>query len=183
WEMGLRGELLDLLEHLRRESANAHKLLPKDLPKVLKDRFIGNTNKLVLYIYPKKAIFNDEPLEEFVTKIRAANNPPLPLTGVPVQIYETGKRMKEGYERAGYLAFIAIAIYLLIHFRSFAYAGITLGALVTGAAIGIGLLALKGETINPANMLAIPLTLGIGVCYAIQLVHRHRQASSRPSVA
>lgn len=181
WEVGLRQELLGLLDKLRRESANARRVAPGELPPVLRDRLVGKTGKLVLYIYPKEAIFADKPLHDFVTKIREAGMPE--LTGVPVQIYETGKRMREGYEKAGYLAFVAIAIYLLIHFRSAAYAAITLAALVGGAAIGVGLLAIKGETINPANMLAIPLTLGIGVCYAIQLVHRHRQAASRPSVA
>jgi predicted RND superfamily exporter protein len=40
-----------------------------------------------------------------------------------------------------------------------------------------------GQSFNPANMLAIPLTLGINVSYAIQLVHRHRQAHAVPSVA
>ncbi len=183
WEKGLRAELLALMEKLRRETASARRVLPGELPPVLRDRFVGKTGKLVVHIYPRKPIFDDAPLEEFITQIRGVSDPPLPLTGVPVQIYETGKRMKEGYEKAGVLAFIAIAVYLLIHFRSAAYAGITLAALVGGAAIGVGLLAIKGETINPANMLGIPLTLGIGVCYAIQLVHRHRQASARPSVA
>jgi predicted RND superfamily exporter protein len=187
WETGLRGELLELMERLRVESTQAHKVTVAELPQVLRERLVGKTGKLLMIIYPKKPIFDDAPLEEFVTQIRTGGGVPayaIPqLTGVPVQIYETGKRMKEGYEVAGLLAFFAIAIYLLVHFRSVGYAAITLLALVAGAAIGLGFLALKGETVNPANMLAIPLTLGIGVCYAIQLVHRHRQAMARPSVA
>ncbi|HZU97492.1 MAG TPA: MMPL family transporter, partial [Planctomycetota bacterium] len=180
FETGFRGELQALMGRLRDECRDTKKIEPNELPPVLRDRFVGKTGKLLLLIYPKKPIFDDAPLEEFVSRIRSVTPA---LTGVPVQIYETGKRMKEGYEKAGLLAFVAIAIYLLIHFRSAGYALITLSALVAGSAIGVGFLALKGETLNPANMLAIPLTLGIGVCYAIQLVHRHRQASARPSVA
>jgi hypothetical protein len=187
WEKALRAELLELMEKLRVESTGAHHVEVAELPQVLKERLVGKTGKLLMIIYPKKPIFDDEPLEEFVTQIRTGGGDKacaIPeLTGVPVQIYETGKRMKEGYEVAGILAFLAIALYLLVHFRSFGYAAITVLALLAGAAIGLGLLALKGETLNPANMLAIPLTLGIGVCYAIQLVHRHRQAMARPSVA
>ncbi len=180
WEKAFRAELLALMEKLRRESTEARRVTAADLPPVLRDRFVGRTGKLLLHVFPKKPIFDDAPLAEFVTEIQKVAPS---LTGAPVQIHETSVRMKQGYEKAGYLAFLAIAIYLLVHFRSPAFAAITLAALVTGIAIGIGLVALEGETINPANMLAIPLTLGIGVCYAIQLVHRHRQASARPSVA
>jgi hopanoid biosynthesis associated RND transporter like protein HpnN len=180
YSSGLTKELSDLMQTLRRETTDARAVTANDLPREIKDRFVGKTGKLLLHIYPKKPIFDDKPLEEFVAKVRKECPA---LTGVPVQIYETGKRMKEGYEKAGYFAFIFIAIYLVLHFRSFAHGGITLAALVVGAAIGTGLLTIKGETLNPANMLAIPLTLGIGVCYAIQLVHRHRQAYARRSVA
>ncbi|MEZ0227298.1 MAG: MMPL family transporter, partial [Planctomycetota bacterium] len=93
WEKGLRAELLSLLEKLRRESAHARRIEPRELPPVLRDRFVGETGKLVLYIYPKKAIFDDAPLEEFVKTIRDPDKGNIPeLTGVPVQIYETGKR-------------------------------------------------------------------------------------------
>jgi hopanoid biosynthesis associated RND transporter like protein HpnN len=180
YETPLVAELSELMVTLREKTAHARAVTAADLPKVIKDRFVGKTGKLLVHIYPKMPIFDDKPLEEFVTAIRKETPE---LTGVPVQIYETGTRMKLGYERAGYFAFIFIAIYLVLHFRSLAHGGITLAALVVGAAIGTGLLTLKGETLNPANMLAIPLTLGIGVCYAIQLVHRHRQAYARRSVA
>jgi hopanoid biosynthesis associated RND transporter like protein HpnN len=180
YENPFRAELLELGVKLRSESSNAQPIKPADLPPVLRDRFVGKTGKLLMHIYPKKAIFDDAPLEEFISKIRTKAPE---LTGVPVQIYETGKRMKEGYEKAGYFALILIAIYLIFHFRSLAFGLITLSALLVGTGLGVGLLGLKGETLNPANMLAIPLTLGIGVCYAIQLVHRYRQARARPSVA
>lgn len=180
YEKELTRELSDLMKSLLAESAQSVEVTAADLPKEIHDRFVGKTGKLLVHIYPRSSIFDDKPLEQFVTALRGE----LPeLTGVPVQIYETGKRMKEGYEKAGYFAFIFIGIYLVFHFRSFAQGTITLLALVVGSALGTGLLALKGETLNPANMLAIPLTLGIGVCYAIQLVHRHRQAYARRSVA
>ncbi|MBI3724319.1 MMPL family transporter [bacterium] len=183
FEKGFRKELSDLMVRLRQESASPNKIGPDDLPPALRDRFVGKSGKFLIHIYPGQKIFDDKPLEEFIRTIRSVPEFKDELTGVPVQIYETGKRMKEGYEKAGLISFLFIALYLLVHYRSFARAGITLAALVVGAAIGTGALALKGETLNPANMLAIPLTLGIGVCYAIQLVHRHRQAYARPSVA
>src|SRR5262249_44967785 len=142
--------------------------------------FIGKTGKYLVRIFPKKDIFKDAELAEFVESVRSV----VPdVTWVPVQIYETSKRMKEGYERAGKYALLLIAIYLLVHFRSAPRAAITLAALIAGALVSAGVLALMGQSFNPANMLAIPLTLGINVSYAIQLVHRHRQAHAVPSVA
>src|SRR5205807_2132963 len=93
--------------------------------------------------------------------------------------------MKSGFEWAGLYAFLAIVVVLLCDFRSPKHALIALTPLVMGLVLALGILGLFGLPLNPANMIAFPLILGVGVDNGVHLLHDYllRRAEGRPRIS
>ena len=144
-----------------------------DVPPQLKSRFVSKDgHKYLLQIYPKKNIWNREPLEEFIGQLRQVDPD---VTGSPVIGYEAIKAMKEGYIEGGLYALLAI---LLVTFCSLRNVRDTLLAMIPlglGLVWTAGLMWLFHLKFNLANMIVVPLILGIGVENGIHLVHRYRE--------
>jgi len=71
-------------------------------------------------------------------------------------------------------AFVVIAILLLILLRSIRYTVITLTPLVIGAVATAAVTVYADIPFNFANVIVLPLILGVGVDSGIHLVRRHR---------
>jgi predicted exporter len=72
-------------------------------------------------------------------------------------------------------AFGAVALVVLVLFRGRREALWTLGALLGGTALLAGAVVALGVRINFLSFIAFPITFGIGVEYALNVVYRHRQ--------
>ncbi len=144
---------------------------PDDLPASARERLIGRTGAYLLRIHPRANPWDDEALAAFVDEVRGA----LPdVTGIPLLTREAGRLMLEGYALAGVLALAAVAGCLVLHFRRLDDALLALAALVLGGVGLAGLLGLCGARLDPANLVALPLLVGIGVDAAIHAVERAR---------
>jgi predicted RND superfamily exporter protein len=73
------------------------------------------------------------------------------------------------------LALAVVLALLFLHFRNPRWVGMTLTPLLAGVAYMLGASALLGLDLNPANAVAIPLILGIGIDDGIHIVHRYRE--------
>lgn len=144
-----------------------------DVPAQLKSRFVNSDGtKFLLQIFPKQNVWEKEPQEEFVRQLRQVDPD---VTGNPVIGYESIKAMKEGYIEGGVYAFLAI---ILVTFFSLWRVGDTILAILP-LGLGIiwtaGLMWLFDLQFNLANLVAVPLIIGIGVENGIHLVHRYRE--------
>jgi hypothetical protein len=79
--------------------------------------------------------------------------------------------MKQSFEKSALYALIVISALLLFDFRSVRYTLLALLPLAVGLAQTFGLLGLLGIPLNPANMIALPLLLGISVDEGVHIVH------------
>jgi len=141
----------------------------QDLPQTLRDRFIGVTGKYLLQVYPKDDVRQRANQEKFIADLRTIDPN---VTGEPVQLYEYTSLLKKSYEQAAWYSLVAIAILVFIHFRS---AGAVILSLLP---VGIGTLWLAGLMgwfhipFNPANIMTLPLVIGIGVTNGIHILNR-----------
>ena len=71
--------------------------------------------------------------------------------------------MKQSFEKSALYALIVITALLLFDLRSVRYTLLALLPLCVGLVQTFGLLGLLGVPLNPANMIALPLLLGISV--------------------
>ena len=155
-----------------RDSLNAAPVTEADIPRELRERFVGKTGKFALQIAPKKEIFDRAPLEAYLKAVRSVAPA---AAGEPVMVYESMTIMRESYESAFIYAFIAIVAILLLAFRSLIYAAIGLVPLVVGLLFMVAGMKLCGISFNSANIIVLPLILGIAVDSGIYIINRFRR--------
>jgi hopanoid biosynthesis associated RND transporter like protein HpnN len=147
-------------------------ITPADIPRELSARFVGKTGKYLLQVAPKHEIFDFEPLKAFVDDVRKVDPH---VTGEPIMVYESMTIMRDAYVKAFVFAFIAIIAILLIAFRSIKYTLIGLVPLVVGIIFMVAGMWLCGINFNSANVIVMPLVLGIAVDSGIYIINRFRR--------
>ena len=123
--------------------------------------------------------------KEFVEQLRAALDPrktdqPI-ITGTPVQLLEYTTLLVSSYVEAAYYSLAAIAILVLIHFRSFTCVVLALLPVAIGTVWMVGFMGLTGIPFNPANIMTLPLVIGIGVTNGIHILNRFAEEQT-PSI-
>jgi predicted RND superfamily exporter protein len=177
FQSGMFAELPDKLRMLK-ESLEAAPVTEADVPQELRQRFVGKNGKLLLQVAPKGEIFEREPLEAFVKQVKSV----VPnATGEPIMVYESLTVLRDSYLKAFGYAFIGIAAILMINFKSFRFALIGSLPLVAGLLLMVGGMWLAGISFNSANIIVLPLILGVGIDSAIYIINRYRQGVETPA--
>jgi hopanoid biosynthesis associated RND transporter like protein HpnN len=151
---------------------NRAPLRVQDLPQQLRDRFIGATGKYLLMVYPKKDLWQRAYQKEFIDQINTVDPN---VTGTPIQLYYYTYLLKKSYEEAARYSLIAIVILVLIHFRSPLSLALTLVPVGVGFVWLGGLMGYFGIPLNPANIMMLPLVIGIGVTNGIHILNRYAE--------
>jgi hopanoid biosynthesis associated RND transporter like protein HpnN len=167
FEERLAGDLAEDLHRLREVSA-PRPITVDDLPQGLRERYIGEHGMWLLRVFARECLWEFGPLENFCQRIRTVDPQ---ATGKPFGTVEGLKAMKDGLVRAGLYAFAVITVVLLIDFRRPKRALLALAPLVLGVLFSVGILSLFGVPLNPANMIAFPLILGVGVDNGVHILH------------
>lgn len=162
---------------LLKASLNARSLTEADIPAILKQRFIGKDGRLLLQIAPKEEIFNEQPLAAFVTQIKSIDPH---ATGEPVSVYESFKILKKSYLQAFLYALAGVVLIMLAAFRSLRATLLGIAPLAAGLLLMVGGMWLFGLTFNVANIIVMPLLLGVGIDSAIYIISRHRRGEESP---
>lgn len=148
----------------------------QDIPRELTDRFVGKTGKHLLRVYAKGNIWEMDKLARFVADVERVDPK---ITGSPVQTFYASRHMQKSYLLAGVYALLAVFGLLLIDFGSIKYSLLAMVPLALGFVQMCGLLGWLGIPFNPANLIALPLILGIGVDDGVHLVHEFRRQRGR----
>jgi hopanoid biosynthesis associated RND transporter like protein HpnN len=163
--------LPEKMETLRKSLA-VTPVLPADIPEELRKRFVGRTGQYLLQIAPKGEIFDRKPLQAFLKEVRTVEPN---ATGEPVMVFESMTIMRDSYRGAFLYAFLAIVLILLVTFRSIRYAIIGLVPLLVGVLFMVSGMWLAGIRFNSANIIVMPLVLGIAVDSGIYIINRFRR--------
>lgn len=91
-------------------------------------------------------------------------------TGTPVLIQESADTVVTAFLEAGALAFISITLIILVVLRRVGDLFYTLLPLVLAGIVTLELSVLLGLKLNFANIIALPLLLGVGVAFKIYYV-------------
>jgi hopanoid biosynthesis associated RND transporter like protein HpnN len=167
FEQLLAGDLAEDLHRLR-EVATPEPISLADLPSDLRERYVGRSGKWLLRVFARQSLWEFPQLERFTEKIHAIDPS---ATGKPFGTVEGLRSMKNGLQRAGIYAFLVIVAVLWIDFRSWKRTAVAVAPLVLAVLFSLGLLGLFGVPLNPANMIAFPLILGVGVDNGVHVLH------------
>lgn len=153
-----------------------------DLPAAVRERNVGKNNTWLLRVFARDDLWDFEPLEHFTNKIRAVDPE---ATGKPFGTVEGLKAMKNGLQRAGLYSFFVIVLVLWLDFRELKRTILAILPLLLGVLLSLGILGLCGWPLNPANMIAFPLILGVGVDNGVHVLHDFliRRREGKPGIS
>ena len=162
---------LDFADQLAFLKRNVHptEITVGNIPNTLKQRFIGKSGQYLLQIFSRDNIWERDAMRDFVTQLQTIDPN---VTGPPVVAFHSIRQIQYGYLRAGFYAFAVIIGVILVLVRRLkplllALLPVFLGGLWT--MIGMELV---GLSFNMANLIILPLFLGIAVDGGIHMVHR-----------
>ncbi len=143
------------------------------LPDSLRALWVSIDGRRRLEVVPRGDVSDDAELGIFVRSVRAA----VPAaTGMPVVQIEAGRAVIDAFRFAFLSAFGLIFVILLALLRSLRDALAVVFQLLLAAALTGAAAVLFGIEFNFANIIALPLLLGMGVDSAIHMAHRLRAA-------
>lgn len=156
--------------------------LPSDLPPLFATRFVSNDGEdVALFVVPSGQFWEEEVALRFADEVRGVDEDAVGLAMVHVH---HGRQVRDGFERAALYAAGIIVLLLVLDFRSIKDALLALAPTVLGWLWMLGLMPLVGLNFNVANIVALPLVLGIGIAFGVHMLHRLREgaADERPTL-
>jgi hopanoid biosynthesis associated RND transporter like protein HpnN len=171
FQQALFNDLRETFEALKQQDGSAG-LRVEDLPPALRNMFIGVTGKFLVQVYPKKDVWQRENQKVFIDQVRAVDPN---LTGMPVQLYEYTELLKDSYVQAAWYSLAAIILLILFHFRNISSVILSLMPVAIGSIWLGGLMGLFHVPLNPANIMILPLVIGIGVTNGIHILNRYAE--------
>ena len=132
-----------------------------------------------LQIHPKGDINNPAVRHAFVEAVSAIADGVL-ASGPPISIEQSGHIVVEAFIRAGLLAVVAIFVLLWLLLRKVRDSLLVLLPLAVGALLTVIGCVISGLAINYANIIALPLLLGVGVAFNIYFVINWRYGITMP---
>jgi hopanoid biosynthesis associated RND transporter like protein HpnN len=176
FEEQMTGDLAEDLHRLRDVSTPAP-IRVTDLPPSFRERYIGKTGKWLLSVFAKDSLWEYQPLANFIAKVQTVDPE---ATGKPFTTLEGLRAMKNAFLVAAVYAAMAMVVVLLLDFRSWKCTLVAVAPVVMGLCLTCGAMTLLGIPFNPANMIALPLILGVGMDNGVHVLHDFRSRNKRP---
>ena len=168
--------LVDQFRQLRL-TLSATTVTMADLPPDLVRAWVAPDGSARAEIFPAGNANDNEVLRKFVTAVRAV----VPdATGTPVSIQESSQTIVHAFLTAGILATVGITILLALTLRKVHDVLVALIPLLLAALFTLATTVIIGMPLNFANIIALPLLLGIGVAFDIYFVMNWRAGRPKP---
>ncbi len=140
-----------------------------DIPPAIKQNWVSQSGIYKVIIDPKKDLNIAENLTEFATEVQSIDDS---VTGLPVSDLAAGKVISEVFVQAFSTAFIIIFIVLLILLRNLRNSLLVMWPLLLAGLLTAAANVLLNNPFNFANIIALPLLMGMGVDSGIHIMHR-----------
>jgi hypothetical protein len=157
------------------EALNPQRVTRQNLPEDLVRSWTTTDGRARLEIAPKGDANDSEILSGFARAVLAVAPD---ASGQAIATYEWGRTVLIAFAQAGGWALCAIALLLIIVLRRVTDMLLTLIPLLVAAAVTLEICALTHFPLNYANIIALPVLLGIGVAFKIYYVMAWRRGET-----
>jgi hopanoid biosynthesis associated RND transporter like protein HpnN len=120
-----------------------------------------------IQVHPRGDPNDNETLRAFAHAVRAVEPA---ANGGPITILEAGRTVTAAFMQAGAMALVSIAIMLWITLRRIGDVLLTLIPLLIAGVVTLEICVAIGMPLNFANIIALPLLLGVGVAFKIYYI-------------
>jgi uncharacterized protein len=138
-----------------------------NIPRDLAELWMTPDGRARIQVLPKGDPNNTATLREFVGSVsRVAPN----ATGSAVLLYEAGNTVVHAFFQSGVFALCAVAILLFVTLRRVGDVLLTLVPLVVAGVVTLEVCVIIDLPLNFANIIALPLLLGVGVAFKVYYI-------------
>ena len=159
-----------------RDLLDASKVTTETIPDGLKRLYLGATGQARVEVAPKGDPDNNDNMVKFAQEVKSLAPH---ATGQPVSIQSAGSTVKTAFIEAGAIAVGSIFIILLIVLKRVGDVLLTLVPLLLAAVVTLEITVLIDMPLNFANIIALPLLLGLGVAFKIYFVMAWRAGTKK----
>ncbi|NOT13332.1 MAG: MMPL family transporter [Methylococcaceae bacterium] len=161
-------------------SFNAKEITLDDIPVEIKERWLSKDGVYRVQIFPKKDLNNLADLQEFITDVQAVAPE---TTDLPVMYWESMKEVIAAFQQAIIIALITIAVLLYVIRGTITDTLLVMTPLVLAGLFTMASTVITNTPINFANIIALPLLLGLGVDNGIHMVEKlHHSLSEEQNI-
>src|SRR6266851_2501703 len=137
------------------------------LPPEITNEWVAKDGRFKVEILPEGDPNDNDTLRQFARAVQEVEPNGI---GGPIAILESGRTVIRAFFQAGFWALASITILLWIVLRRFGDVLLTLVPLLTAGVVTMELMVIFGMKMNFANILALPLLLGVGVAFKIYYI-------------
>lgn len=159
--------------------SRAQALTPKTLPAALRERFVSESGQLAIYAFPARSVYEPQALDELLDAVYAVSPE---ATGFPTTHRVFSKIVVRAFYEGTGLALLLASLWVIFSLRHFAAVVVGLLPLLAGGGAMLTVLWLGGFSFNFANIVALPLVMGLALDYGLWFAHQrldHPQLSAR----
>jgi hopanoid biosynthesis associated RND transporter like protein HpnN len=154
-----------------RAAMSARAVTLNDVPAALRRDYVLPDGQARIQAVPRQSVSDSSNLSRFVAQVRGV----APDAGGPaVAIVSTAETITAAFIQAALSAIAAIALILLVALRRARDAALVLMPLLLATAMTVIVVVSTGMKLNFANVIALPLLLGVGVSFNIYFVMNWR---------
>jgi uncharacterized protein len=139
----------------------------KMLPAELRRDWLAPDGRARMEVAPRGDKNDNDNLRRFVDAVRKIAPE---AAGAPVSIQESGATVVRAFLQAGAMALVSISLLLYAALRRLGDVALTLAPLLLAGVYTMEICVLIGLKLNFANIIALPLLLGLGVAFKIYYV-------------
>jgi hopanoid biosynthesis associated RND transporter like protein HpnN len=150
-----------------RSTLQAQEITPETLPADLASDWVAADGRARVEVHPRGDPNDNETLRTFARAVLAVEPN---ASGGPILILKSGETVVRAFVEAGLWALLAITLLLLLVLRRLSDVLLTLIPLLLAGVVTLEICVLIGLQLNFANIIALPLLLGIGVAFKIYYI-------------
>jgi hypothetical protein len=158
-----------------RDLFTAHTVTRENIPADIARQWVTPDGRARIDVAPKGDANNNEVLENFASAVQSVAPD---ATEGPISILEARRTVVIAFVEAGGFALISIAILLWITLKRLVDVLLTLVPLLLACVVTLEICVLVGLPLNFANIIALPLLLGVGVAFKIYYIMAWREGQT-----
>jgi predicted RND superfamily exporter protein len=148
---------------------NASELTPEDLPGQLRQRFFAEDGTVAIYAFPAQSVHDRNNLNQLVREVYSVSKN---ATGPPTTHQWFSEVVLNSLYWSAMLGAIMAGVWIFLMLRSIRGFLIVIFPLLIGGGWMMGIIYLANIDFNYANIIALPLMIGLAVDYGVWFGHR-----------
>lgn len=149
----------------------------EDFPAPVRDRMAGHDGRtFLLRIFAKENLWQRENLADFVRQVESVDPR---VTGHPIQTWYASGELEQSYIQSAIYALLVVLALLMIDLGSVRHVALAMLPVCLSMLQLFGLLTWLNIPLNAANMIVLPLILGIGIDDGVHVMHDFRAGRDR----